>query len=42
MFLLGTPMYRAPELYNKTAPTQRADMWSIGLTLLKAITGQYI
>jgi len=39
-FVLGTSMYRAPELLHRYAPTKAADMWSMGVTALEVFTGE--
>jgi len=42
LFVAGTPLYRAPELYHRAAPTKAADMWSMGLTVLQVFTSEFI
>jgi len=42
LFVAGTPLYRAPELSHRAAPTEAADMWSMGLTALQVFTGEFI
>jgi len=37
----GTPLYRAPELLHRSAPSKAADMWSMGLTTLEVMTGKF-
>jgi len=39
-FVLGTSMYRAPELLHRYAPTKAADVWSMGVTALEVFTGE--
>ena len=37
--IVGTPMYRAPELYRSRKPTPKADVWALALTSMEVITG---
>ncbi|KAF6028657.1 hypothetical protein EB796_013027 [Bugula neritina] len=38
---IGTPRYRAPELLHRKAPSKAADMWSMGVTALEALTDNH-
>jgi len=38
--LLGTPLYLAPELWAGEQPSQRSDVFSLGLVLYELATGQ--
>ena len=38
--MCGTPMYRAPEILNKTGHNEKVDNWSIGCLLFEMITGK--
>jgi eukaryotic-like serine/threonine-protein kinase len=38
-FLLGTPMYMAPEMHRRQPPTVQADIYSAGLVLLEMLRG---
>lgn len=41
VFAIGTAMFRAPELWEtRHSPTQAADIWSVGLTLLRVMTSK--
>jgi len=37
----GTPMYMAPELFEGTAPSERSDVYALGLTLWFALAGRH-
>ena len=39
-YLYGTPAYVAPELWWGAAPTPAADLYSVGVMLLEALTGR--
>ena len=39
----GTPVYMAPELFNKQGEyTEKQDIWSLGVLLYKMLTGRYL
>ncbi|OMJ69219.1 hypothetical protein SteCoe_33114 [Stentor coeruleus] len=37
--ILGTPLYMAPEIYNDTFYTYKADVWSLGVVFYELIYG---
>ena len=37
----GTPLYMAPELWQRTDPTPRSDIYSLGVLLYYLVTGTY-
>jgi serine/threonine protein kinase len=37
----GTPLYMAPELFAGASPSVRTDIYSLGVTLYQAVTGQH-
>lgn len=37
--IIGTHLYLAPEVYNGGGYDQRVDMWALGITVFKLITG---
>jgi serine/threonine protein kinase len=38
-FLIGTPLYLAPELLEMQSPDRRSDLWALALVLYEAIAG---
>lgn len=38
--ITGTPYYRAPEMFNGGGYDERVDMWAVGVTLYKLVTGK--
>jgi serine/threonine protein kinase len=38
---IGSGPYVAPEMYKKIAYTERADIWSLGVTMYALLTGLY-
>jgi serine/threonine protein kinase len=38
---IGSGPYVAPEIYEKVACTERADIWSLGVTTYTLLTGRY-
>lgn len=37
----GTPLYMAPELFERRAATAASDLYSLGVLLFRLVTGQY-
>uniref|UniRef100_A0A7S4L4E5 Protein kinase domain-containing protein n=2 Tax=Paramoeba aestuarina TaxID=180227 RepID=A0A7S4L4E5_9EUKA len=40
--LVGSPMYLAPELWNREGYTTQSDLWSVGVILYEVIFGHYL
>ena len=40
--LVGSPMYLAPELWNREGYTTQSDLWSVGVILYEIIFGHYL
>ena len=38
---IGTPYYVCPEILMKLPYGEKCDIWSLGVTLVKALTGNY-
>lgn len=39
--MIGTPVYMAPELFDRGAPTAASDIYSLGVVLFYLVTGSY-
>lgn len=37
--LTGTPYYRAPEMFEGGGYDERVDLWALGVTMFKLMTG---
>ena len=37
--LCGSPMYMAPEIFNKQAYNNKSDLWSVGIILFEMLSG---
>lgn len=37
----GTPTYMSPEIIAKTGYTFPADVWALGVLLIKSLTGNF-
>lgn len=40
MTVTGTPYYRAPEMFEGGGYDERVDLWALGVTLFKLMTGR--
>lgn len=38
---MGTPLFSAPEIYQKKRVTCKSDLWSLGVTIYYCLTGKY-
>jgi calcium-dependent protein kinase len=39
--LVGTPLYMAPQILNKSKYTTKSDVWSLGFIFYEMLTGTY-
>ena len=37
---VGTPYYKAPEIYHQLGYTENVDLWSLGIMLFQMVAGQ--
>jgi len=38
--LVGTPMYKSPEYYNEQIPTEKSDIFTLGIIIIELLTGR--